>query len=95
MSTFFYIDNKHGDGVGWHKLTESEKILLIMKSSWSRQEFLRFIDRTVGATTVALVVVSRSDSGSGSATGVISPVAPGTVDEVALADGLGYEFLVS
>ena len=59
---------------------------------WSRREFLRFMGKTAGATAVALPVISCS--GPGSASG-IAGIAPGTDDEVVLADGLQYELLVS
>lgn len=64
----------------------------MMKSNWSRREFLRFMGRTAGATAVALPVISCSDRGSASG---IAGIAPGTEDEVVLAGGLEYELLVS
>ena len=64
----------------------------MMKSNWSRREFLSFMGRTAGATAAALPVISCS--GPGSASGVAG-IAPATDDEVVLADGLEYELLVS
>ena len=67
----------------------------MMKSHWSRREFLSFMGRTAGATAVALPVISCSGADPDPALAGISPVAPGTDDEVVLADGLGYDLLVS
>ena len=64
----------------------------MMKSNWSRREFLSFMGRTMGAASVALPVVSCS--GRNRASG-IAGIAPATDDEVVLADGLEYELLVS
>ena len=67
----------------------------MMQSNWSRREFLSFMGRTMGATAVALPVISCSEPDRAAVIAGISPVAPGTDDEVVLADGLEYEILVS
>ena len=51
--------------------------------------------RTMGATAIALPVISCSNPDRASVIAGISPVAQGTDDEVILADGLEYELLVS
>ncbi len=66
-----------------------------MKSNWSRREFLSFMGRTMGAAAVALPAVSCADREHASLIAGITPVAPGTDDEVVLAGGLEYELLVS
>ena len=66
-----------------------------MKSYWSRREFLSFMGRTAGATAVALPVISCTGPARDPASAGIAAVAPGTDDEVVLADGLGYDVLVS
>ena len=67
----------------------------MMQSNWSRREFLSFMGRTMGATAVALPVISCSEPDRAAVIAGISPVAPGTDDEVVLAGGLEYEILVS
>ncbi len=67
----------------------------MMKSHWSRREFLSFMGRTAGATAIALPVLSCSGPDRDPALAGIFPVAPGTDDEVVLAGGLGYDLLVS
>ena len=67
----------------------------MMTNYWSRREFLRFMGTAAGATAAALPVVSCSGPGRDYVTAGISPVAPGTDDEVVLADGLGYDVLVA
>ena len=67
----------------------------MMQSNWSRREFLSFMGRAMGATAVALPVISCSEPDRAAVIAGISPVAPGTDDEVVLAGGLEYEILVS
>ena len=63
----------------------------MMKSNWSRREFLRFMGRSAAAG-VTLPAVSCAERGGVAG---MAGIAPSREDEVVLADGLEYELLVS
>ena len=67
----------------------------MMKSNWSRRDFLSFMGRTMGAAALACPVTSFPAAAAASTIEGIRPVAPTTDDEVVLAAGLEYEVLVS
>ena len=61
-----------------------------MNKYWSRREFLQFMGRSAAVAAIARPALSLT-----AGAGKLRPVAPGTDDEVVLADGLEYEILVS
>ena len=57
---------------------------------WSRREFLKFMGRSMAVAGLARPALSAAAGAT-----PFRPVAPGTDDEVVLAEGLEYEILVS